>query len=253
MALCSINFFGSSIGFATSMNVILPDTGPGPFPVFYLLHGLSDDHSIWLRRTSIERYVAGVPIIIVMPTTHRGFYTNGQSPATYRYEDHIINDVVGFVDRTFPTLKTRAGRVIGGLSMGGYGAVKLALKHPDLFCSATSHSGAMYGPLFKPMSGKKPDQSMEPEFATIFGKRYLGGPDDPIALAKKCPKNKRPALRIDCGTEDFLIEHNRSFHAQLTKQKFPHEYHEAPGNHNWAYWDTHIQHALAFHRAQLKI
>lgn len=252
MALLSVNFSGNSIGLATSMNVVVPDSGPGPFPVFYLLHGLSDDHSIWLRRTSIERYVAGVPMIVVMPTTHRGFYTNGQGPGTYRYEDHIVKDVVGFVDRVFPTIKGREGRVIGGLSMGGYGAVKLALKYPEMFCAATSHSGAMYGPMLTPVK-KDGKVEYEPEFVAMFGEKYLGGDDDLIALAKKCPKAKRPALRIDCGTEDFLLEHNRAFAAELKKLKFAHEYAEYPGAHNWDYWDTHVREAIGFHRGQLGV
>jgi putative tributyrin esterase len=248
MALLSVNFFGESIGFATTMNVLVPDSGPGPFPVFYLLHGLSDDHSIWLRRTSIERYVAGVPMIVVMPTTHRGFYTNGRSPATYRYEDHMVKDVVGFVDRVFPTIRGRQGRVIGGLSMGGYGALKLALKYPEVFCAATSHSGAMSGPLLTAWT-ERPE--FDPEFAAIFGKDYLGGEDDLIALAKKC--TKRPALRIDCGREDFLIEHNRAFVRELTKMGFEHEYEEFGGAHNWEYWDAHVKEAIGFHRKVLGI
>jgi putative tributyrin esterase len=256
MALLSVNFFGNSIGFATSMNVLVPDSGEGPFPVFYLLHGLSDDHSIWLRRTSIERYVAGLPMIVVMPTTHRGFYTNGQAPGTYRYEDHLVKDVVGFVDRVFPTIKKREGRVIGGLSMGGYGAVKLALKYPEVFCAATAHSGAMFGPMLSPIK-KKGEVNYDPEFAAMFGKEYLGGDDDLIALAKKCakkyPEGKRPALRIDCGREDFLIEHNRAFVAELKKQKFAHEYAEFAGAHNWEYWDLHVREAIAFHRGRLGI
>lgn len=251
MALCSVNFYGQSIGLATSMNVIVPESGAGPFPVFYLLHGLSDDHTIWLRRTSIERYVANIPMIVVMPTTHRGFYTNGQAPGTYRYEDHFIKDVVGFVDRLFPTIKSRAGRVIGGLSMGGYGAVKLALKYPDLFCAATSHSGALLGPNFAPPGKQKDMDGVDAEFLAMFGSCFRGGPDDVLALAEKCPKKQRPALRVDCGTADFLIEHNRLFHEALKKLDYPHEYQEFSGAHDWAYWDEHVREAVAFHVARL--
>ena len=252
MSLCTVNFFANSLGLATSMHVLLPDSGNGPFPVFYLLHGLSDDHTIWLRRTSIERYVAGLPIIVVMPTTHRGFYTNGQSAGTYRYEDHLVKDVVGYVDRFFPTIRSRTARAIGGLSMGGYGAVKLALKHPDVFGSATSHSGAMTGPMFTVDKSKSPP-TMDPEFIAMFGKDFLGGSDDLAVLAARCPESNRPALRIDCGTSDFLIEENRGFHATLKKLKYPHEYEEFPGAHDWGYWDVHVQEAIEFHRKQLKI
>ena len=132
MALCSVQLFGESIQKASGMNVILPDA-QGPFGVLYLLHGLSDDHTIWCRRTSIERYAAELPLIVVMPDGHRSFYCNDPRPGGCAYEDHIVTDVVGFVDRTFPTIADRAGRAIGGLSMGGYGAMMLALRHPDLF------------------------------------------------------------------------------------------------------------------------
>src|ERR1051325_5981896 len=220
MSLAQISFVGSSIGMNSSMNVILPDTGNGPFPVFYLLHGLTDDHSAWMRRTSIERYVGGLPLIVVMPGTARGWYTNSATTPINAYEDHIIKDVVAFVDRVFPTIKSRMGRVVGGLSMGGYGALKLALKYPDMFCSAVSHSGAVMTPLHKPETRPKDLLPLKAEFELLFGKDWRGGPNDPVALAEKCPKNLRPALRIDCGTDDFLLEQNREFHAILNNLQF---------------------------------
>ena len=112
MALCQVKFFGASLGKACGMNVILPEKHAGPFGVLYLLHGLSDDHTIWCRRTSIERYVAELPLIVVMPDGHRSFYCNDPRPGGCAYEDHIVRDVVEFVDRTFPTRARRDGRAI---------------------------------------------------------------------------------------------------------------------------------------------
>ncbi len=254
MAVCEMKFKGASIGLWTAMNVILPDAGKGPFPVFYLLHGLTDDHSIWCRWSSIERYVAGVPMIVVMPTTARQWYTNAVSRPGLAYEDHIIKDVVGFVDRVFPTIAARRGRVIGGLSMGGYGAIKLALKYPQMFCAATSHSGAVVGVFDgrRDVREGRPTKEEGAEFDAIFGRGATGGPEDPLALATRCPATKRPKLRFDCGTEDFLIDANRMFHAHLETIGFPHEYAEFAGRHDWNYWDTHIQDAIAFHRRVLK-
>jgi S-formylglutathione hydrolase FrmB len=253
MALAELSFYSRSVGLMSRLVAILPDSGAGPFPVFYLLHGLSDDCTIWVRRTSIERYVAGVPLIVVMPETGRGWYTNAQSPAGRAYEDHLLKDVVPTVDRLFPTVARREGRVIGGLSMGGYGAVKCALKFPEMFCSATSHSGAVLTPLHKPEERPKELQPLVPEFEAVFGADWAGGPNDPRALAKKCPPHLRPALRIDCGAGDFLLPQNREFHSHLQSIPFPHEYEEFPGEHNWAYWDQHVQEAVAFHRRQLRI
>lgn len=143
MAFARINYFSRSLGKASSFSVVFPDdpSVPRPYAVFYLLHGLSDDDTIWMRRTSIERYVEGMPLVVVMPDGGRGWYTNAQiGPA---YEDDLIKDVVGLVDRTLPVKAEAAGRAIGGLSMGGYGAVKLGLKHHAMFASVNSHSGAL--------------------------------------------------------------------------------------------------------------
>lgn len=253
MALMEISFFSRSIGLASRMMVIVPDTGGGPFPVFYLLHGLSDDCTTWLRRTSIERYVAGVPLIVVMPETGRGWYTNAEGPGGRPYEDHLIQDVVPFVDRVLPSMARREGRVVGGLSMGGYGAVKCALKFPELFCAAASHSGAVMTPLHKPETRPKDLQVFTPEFEAIFGAGWRGSENDPLALAKKCPIHLRPALRLDCGTDDFLLEQNREFHAYLESIRFGHEYEEYPGGHTWEYWDVHVQEAVGFLRRVLHV
>src|SRR3954466_2840151 len=143
MAFATINYFSRSLLKASAFNVVFPDDPSilRPWGVFYLLHGLSDDHTIWARRTSIERYVAGLPLVVVMPDGGRGWYTNAAEGDAY--EDDLIRDIRGLVERTFPVKAERSGRAIGGVSMGGYGAVKLGLKHHDQFASVHSHSGAL--------------------------------------------------------------------------------------------------------------
>ena len=250
MAFCTMHFHSPTLNKACSMNVILPDrhASGGPFPVCYLLHGLSDDHTIWMRRTSIERYVQDLPLIVVMPDGGRSFYCDAvEGPA---YEAHIIRDVIGFVDRFFHTVPGREGRVIGGLSMGGYGALKLALKFPDMFCSAVSHSGAPGITRRKPHEVR---EDMKIEFGQIFGPKPDGGKDCLYRLAETTDRNLMPALRIDCGVDDGLLESNRAYHAHLESLNIPHEYEEFPGAHTWDYWDTHIQEAIAFHRRALGI
>ncbi len=248
MAFLEMHYFSKALGKQTAANVILPEDEalPRPYPVFYLLHGLSDDYTIWQRRTSIERYVQRLPLIVVMPDGGRGFYTDAYVGEAY--ETALVQDLIGFVDRVFPTRAERAGRCIGGLSMGGYGAVKLALKFPDLFCSAVSHSGAVAW-----AHKSHADDGRKVEFERILGPNYIGGPNDPFALAEKVDRSACPALRIDCGTEDFLIEDNRAFHAHLTRLGIPHEYAEFPGSHEWAYWDVHVQEAIRFHARNLGI
>src|SRR4029077_18465665 len=108
-------------------------------------------------------------------------------------------DVIGLVDRTFPVKAERSGRAIGGLSMGGYGAVKLGLKHLEMFASVNSHSGAV-GVQRDP----KLIAELNPEFERIFGKSPSGGPEDPFSLVERVDPGRIPALRLDCGADDFL-------------------------------------------------
>lgn len=247
MAFLELHYYSPSIGKQHAADVILPEGKTGPFPVFYLLHGLSDDHTIWQRRTSIERYVEDLPLIVVMPDSGRGFYTDAEVGPNH--ESAIIKDLIPYIDTMFNTKAERGGRVVGGLSMGGYGAMKLALKYPELFCSANSHSGAVAW-AGRAFGG---DDDWAKEFSLIVGKNPQGGSNDCFALADKIDRKLLPALRIDCGTEDFLIEENRAFTAHLKKIGIPHEYEEFPGSHTWAYWDVHVQEAIAFHRKSLDI
>lgn len=248
MAFATLQYFSRSLLKASSVNIVFPDD-PGierPWSVYYLLHGLSDDHTIWMRRTSIERYVEGKPLVVVMPDGGRGWYSNAKEG--YAYEDDLVKDVVGLVDRTFPVKAERSGRAIGGLSMGGYGAVKVGLKHHEMFASINSHSGAV-------AMLREHDQARElsPEFGRIFGDDPEGGPDDPFAIVEKVDHGRLPALRLDCGVDDFLLGQNRAFHKHLEAMRIPHEYEEFPGGHNWAYWDLHVQEAIAFHLRSLKL
>ncbi len=254
MAVCEIHLGNqNALGKAKSLMAIVPENaGDGPFPVWYLLHGLSDNHTAWTRQTSIERYVSGLPIIVVMPDGERGFYTDAREGHNAAYETNIIRDVIGFVDDTFQTIPTREGRVVSGLSMGGYGAMKLALKHPHLFRAAVSHSGAI-GFASRALSEIDAFEGggWLREFIPIFGPDARGGSEDCFALAEKIERAQLPALRIDCGGDDFLIEENREFHAHLKKLGVAHEYEEWPGGHDWSYWDAHVQETIAFFAREL--
>jgi len=242
MAVCTLHFHGETIQKASSMNVIFPHRSDvqGPFPVLYLLHGLSDDHTIWCRRTSLERYVQELPLIVVMPDGGRSFYTDAvEGPP---YEQHIMKDVIGFVERTFNVRTDREGRAIGGLSMGGYGSMKLALKYPDLFGSVVAHSG-----VYDMRELLTPDADLHAGTRRIFGDDAIDGLNDVFALAEQLDPVQAPRIRFDCGVDDGLIEHNRALHAHLQSLGIPHAYAEYPGAHTWAYWDEHIQEAIAFH------
>lgn len=240
MALAEIRYFSAALEKQTAVNVILPE-GEGPFPVMFLLHGLSDDHTIWNRRTRLESYLGGTPMIVVMPDGGRGFYCDAAEG--YAFAKAIGVELPQLVRQWFHTTDRWC---VSGLSMGGYGAVRLALDHPETFVSACSLSGAL---AFARWTNTSED--VRQEFTRITGPDPVGGPNDLFALVEKLDSGRRPALRIDCGTEDFLIGHNREFHAHLQSLGVPHEYEEHPGDHTWEYWDEHIQPAIAFHKRVL--
>lgn len=246
MAFCQVQWVSQVLGKAVGTYVILPEVGKPPYATFYLLHGLSDDHTIWHRRTRIEWYVRDLPLIVVMPDGFRGFYTNND--AGPQYAKYMGEELVGFIERSFPARRSRSARCIGGLSMGGYGALRLGLGYPDTFASVNSHSGAL-------MHARKAQTVMDPaEFRRIFGPRPENTDHDLVHLTQKARRaGKLPRIRIDCGTEDFLLQENRQFHDVLQRMKVPHEYAEFPGTHNWDYWDTHVQEALAFHAKNLRL
>lgn len=259
MAICELHLNSvESIGKMTSLTAILPENKSGPFAVLYLLHGLSDDHTAWARRTSLERYVANLPLIVIMPNGERSFYTDAQDLRNQNFETLITRDILNFVDSTFQTIASRQGRAIAGLSMGGYGALKLGLKHCDKFCAAVSHSGALEfashsSEDFVAQSGWE----WLREFVPFLGENPRGGSNDIFALAERLAENldssTRLALRIDCGVDDFLIESNRRLHAHLQKLGIAHEYAEHAGAHNWDYWDLHIRDTLAFVSREMKL
>jgi len=148
------------------------------------------------------------------------------------------------IEKTFPAIAAREGRFIGGLSMGGYGALRIALGYPDRFSSANSHSGAvMYGSFASDL----------PERQLMLGPNPVGSNHDVLTLAKRAgAAGNLPRLRIDCGVDDFLIEANRSLHRSFIEMAIAHEYEEFSGAHTWDYWDLHVRDAIGFHLANSK-
>ena len=248
MALAQVHWYSTSLQKSVGMNVILPETGTGPFATLYLLHGLSDDYTTWQRRSRIEWYVRDLPLIVVMADGGRNFYTdNADGPP---YASFFSQELPAFIERNFPARSDRDGRCIGGLSMGGYGALRLALGFPERYASATSHSGALlawrYDPAFTSLGID--------EHRRVFGIAAEGSSHDLISLARMAEQNKLlPRLQIDCGTDDFLLESNRHFINKLCEHGIRCEYTEYPGDHNWDYWDLHIQEAIAFHMTPERI
>jgi len=211
----------------------------GRFPVLYLLHGVYGDYLNWDTRTGLEKYARDLDLLVVMPDADDSWYTNSATVPEDKFEDYIAKDLVSEIDEKFRTLRERHGRGIAGLSMGGYGAVKLAIKYPDLFAAAGSLSGAL--------NAAQNLDRLRPEFGAklleVFGKE--GSPEraanDPFLLLKvPSQDHPYPYFYLSCGTADFFLETNRKFAAQLSSRGIAYEYHETPGAHAWDYWDREL-------------
>jgi len=242
MALFHCNYFSEILGVASSMDVILPQGKARPrdgFPTLYLLHGLSDDHTIWQRRTSIERYVSKMNLAVVMPAVGRSWYTD--EVRGYRYWTYVSEELPTLARSFFPLSAARAKNFVAGLSMGGYGAFKLGLRRPDRFAAAASLSGA----LEIQARPKRVAAEVIREMETIFGDvaKIPGSENDIFALARKLARSKgpKPLLYQWCGTEDYLLKDNLHFRDHAIKLGLALTYEEGPGTHDWLYWDRQIQ------------
>ncbi len=234
-----------------SMNVIMPqkpqiepERGSRLYPVVYLLHGLSDDHTTWSRRTSIERYAKEYDAIIVMPNVDRSFYTD--MVAGYNYWTMISEELPEVIQNMFPASPKREDTFVVGLSMGGYGALKLALRRPDRYAAGVSLSGCTDVRTFMGTCA----EYLQVEFARIFGTvdDLIPNGNDLFDLAEKAIQAPNcPRILTVCGTEDFLYKLNLRFRDHMRKIKFPnYEFLEGPGTHEWGFWDYHIQYSLKF-------
>jgi putative tributyrin esterase len=244
MPFLEFRYFSSVLQKHTAANLILPKQDmPRPYHALLLLHGLSDDHTIWSRRTSVERYVENLPLIVVMPDGGRGFYVDAEQG--YAYGSALGEELPRLLEGYF---RIDGGWCASGLSMGGYGALRLAFAYPDRFRSACSHSGAVG---FGTHPEYLHDEARGEEFRRLLGDDPRGGPNDLYALAARMDPSQRPVMRFDCGVDDYLLGDNRAFHAHLEAAGVPHEYEEHPGGHDWEYWDRHVADGIRFHGGTL--
>jgi S-formylglutathione hydrolase FrmB len=242
MAFMQCNFSSETLAIGASMNVLLPDPKPGQpagrkYPTLFLLHGLSDDHTAWMRWTSIERYVRTKEIAVVMPAVNRSFYSD--MAGGYPYWKFISEELPAKARAYFPLSDKREDTFAAGLSMGGYGAFKLALRRPDLFAAAASLSGAL------DISGTK--ERWVKDFGFIFGEgASVPADDDLFKLAEKVAASDgpKPKLYQACGTEDYLYAANRKFLDHARSLSFELEYEDGPGGHSWDFWDEYIRRVL---------
>ncbi len=254
MALMHVNFFSDALRMAVSADVIIPeqsksligmDTVAGStYKTLYLLHGLSDDHTIWQRRTNIERYVAGRNMAVVMPTVFRNWYCD--TATGERYMTYISEELPAVMRSFFRGMSDkREDNFVAGLSMGGYGAMKVALTNPERFLGAASFSGVL--DVVKLYDRREINRK---EYENVFGDpaKVKGSLNDIEFLARRAAASGKPlpSLYLWCGTEDDLLSHTRGAKEYFDELGFRTDYHESAGNHSWGYWDEQIRHALDY-------
>lgn len=220
--------------------ILLPEDYSNPqsrFPVLYLLHGLFGSFENWTDLTCIAENPARQGLIIVMPEGENGWYTDGNNSED-RYESYLISELILKVDEEFRTIPNAKGRAIAGLSMGGYGALKFALKFPRLFEFAASISGAFDAP--------KWCDELQEEFRESISRIYGDAvsrirADNDLSLITKNLSDSEidnlPFLYFDCGVNDSFLAANEKLSGLFARAGVNHEFYALPGGHDWDYWD----------------
>jgi S-formylglutathione hydrolase FrmB len=262
MALITAHFYSKTLGMQRSMDVVLPQetngvgmeggASKGAIPVMYLLHGWSDDHTIWQRRTSIERYATERGLAVVMPSTDMGFYNDMRYG--YDFWRFFSEELYTIVADFFPCISTlREDTFVAGLSMGGFGALKLGLNFPERFAAVASLSG-LTDPLWE-YTRNKPKGEWYNSFGDIEEMR--GSVNDIHFMMEKLigehenEGRPMPVFFQACGTEDFLYEINVKFHDKF-KDRIDLTYLEEPGTHEWGFWDRNIKRVIDWLPLKLK-
>ena len=249
MALIRIDHVPETVKVNLPLNVIVPDPGRmGGVPVaerkvLYLLHGLSEDASAWQRYSSIETLAASYGLVVIMPSVGRSFYIdqpNGQGYFTY-----LTDELPQYLADVFCLAPRREDTFIAGNSMGGYGAFKAALLHPERYAAAASFSGVLSLAILQAM----PDDPRQNEFAFLFGDlgKLSGSEHDPAVWLQRAATNPSllPRLFIAVSRQEDIYPLSGMFHAACQSLGVQADYHEEDGGHDWFFWDAQIRRFLA--------
>lgn len=261
MAVLEVNFMAETLGRTVSMMVVLPtdktyfpwmerrEEGK-PYKTLYLLHGIVGSSIDWLYGTRIQRWAEERDLVVVMPSGENGFYLD-QPWNCANYGEFIGRELVDFTRKSFPLSKKKEDTYIGGLSMGGFGAMRNGLRYADTFGAIISLSGAFILDEEFLLTNENPRfPSDSDEFKhSCFGpdlEEALHSDRNPAVLARRLKEagEEIPAIYMACGESDMLFEKNKAFDAYLTELGIDHRFETGPGAHEWDFWDTYIKKAL---------
>lgn len=256
MALIRLDHTPETTKVNTPLNIILP--GPGQMKgvpvrdrkVLYLLHGLSDDGSAWQRFSNIEMLAVDYDLVVVMPSVGRSFYTD--MPNGQNYFSYISEELPQYLKDVFGLNPKREDTLLAGLSMGGYGAMKCALLHPEKYRAVASFSGV----LSVAMIQNNPNDPRYNEFSQLFGDlgKLQGGPHDPATWLKQAAQRPEqiPSLYISCGRQDDLYPLSKLFFAACEGAGIQAEYYEEDASHEWYFWGREVARFLKNELGELK-
>jgi enterochelin esterase-like enzyme len=257
----SISFYSKIAKDSLHYSIYLPpdyDISPERFPVFYLLHGLGGDETSWINDFSVHRMADSLivegeipPMIIVMPDGRRSYYINDYLDV-FPYDSIFIHEFLPFIDSVYKTAEDRNLRVIGGLSMGGFGALIHCFRHPGIFSAAIALSAAVRTDSM--IFNEKPEKYSQ-NFSPIFGDSIPTYKQLTVHWKANNPlylMNKQSAILqticwyLDCGLSDYLLPGNEALHDLFLRYKIPHEFLVRSGGHERAYWESGLVPALQY-------
>jgi len=256
MALFQINYFSEALRRITTFNMFSPNDVPEfmrennkhyerETKTLFLLHGYSGNTIDWMAGSLAQQLAGKYNLAIVMPSGENSFYLDGKGTGK-AYGRYIGEEMVNYVCQTFGLSKKKEDMAIGGLSMGGFGAIHTALKYPETFGKAIGLSSALIIHGVKNMKPEeKNDMADYDYYSSVFGEldKLEASENNPETLVKKLKSANEviPSMYMACGTEDFLIEENRSFRDFLKAQEVDVTYRESAGIHDWDFWNEYLE------------
>lgn len=245
MAFIECQVRSNELDMNISVNVLYPEhiLDHNKVKVLYLLHGYTGHYMDWMRQTAIERYASKYQICVVMPSVHNSYYTN--NTCGVNYFNFVAEELPQMIEHMFHVSHKKEDRFVCGLSMGGYGALKVGLTYPNKYQKIASLSGAIDVDRLIKINENNDKLSL---FKLAFGTKPIKGTDNDVYhLIDKAIKNDHmPELYLACGKDDFLYEDHLRLKAYLSEKNVPYVHKETSGGHEWRLWDLYIQDVLAW-------